>query len=320
MNHRQVVVTCSVAAAGALGCSSQAATVDAGHDARPSVEAGSHHDAGHTADSGHDAAHDASRDAMRIVEAGLDATGDAEGGDASDCAGYVYCDGFESYAAGTITNGQTLGPWLATVTGTGAVLAVSTAKAYRGANSLRVTVPTNAGEDSGTSARGSLNQKASAGLIPGNNLFGRAMVFYSNTGGDDLALGVHSWLFNSGGTSAAADGGVTMNMGGGGAKMQLNYHPPLPLTEQSVQGGAITAGAWHCVQWEYDGSGTPPNDQGQVWVDGTLALDVMKSKGWNFATPWNTFDFGFTHYEVLANGVDVYLDEFALDGAMIPCP
>jgi hypothetical protein len=236
------------------------------------------------------------------------------------CTGYTYCDGFESYPAGMIANAATLGPWKATVNGTGAVMQIDTTHPYCGTNALRITVPTNAGEDAGTAARGSLNQTATAGIIPGNNVFGRAMVFYANTNGNDLPLGVHSWIFNSGGNSAIADGGVTMNMGGGGAMMQLNYHPPPPLTEQSVQGGTITAGAWHCVQWQYDGSGTTPADDGRVWVDGTLALNVPNTKGWNFATPWNTFDFGFTHYEILANAVDVYLDEFALGPTMVPCP
>jgi hypothetical protein len=202
----------------------------------------------------------------------------------------------------------------------GAVMQIDTTHPYCGAKALRVTVPTNAGEDAGTTARGSLNQAATAGLVSGNNLFGRAMVFYANTNGNDLPLGVHSWLFQSAGNSAVADGGVNMNMGGGGAMMQLNYHPPLPLTEQSVQGGMITAGAWHCVQWQYDGSGTPVADDGRVWVDGTLALNVPNTKGWNFATPWSSFDFGFTHYEILANGVDVYLDELAVANTMIPCP
>ncbi len=255
-----------------------------------------------------------------IVDTGADVAADAGGDAATGCGSYRYCEDFESYAPGTIANAGKLGPWIATVSGNGIVMQVDTTKPYRGSKALHVTVPNNVGQDAGTAARGTLNQSATAGLIPGNNVFGRAMVFYSNATGNDLPLGVHSWLFNSGGNSAVADGGVTMNMGGGGAKMQLNYHPPLPLVEQSVQGGNITAGAWHCIQWQYDGSGTPPNDVGQVWVDGVVAVTSPQSKGWNYATPWDTFDFGFTHYQALANGVDVYLDEFALDGAMIPCP
>ena len=256
-------------------------------------------------------------DVVTTNDAGTDAPNNDAGG---GCGPWKYCEDFESYDAGAIKNGGMLGPWKATVQGTGIVFQVDGTKPHAGKQSLHVTVPSNAGMDAGTAARGTLNQAATGGLVPGNDMYGRAMVFYSNTGGNDLPIGVHSWLFNAGGFSSEGDGGVTMNMGGGGMKLQLNYHPPAPLTEQSVDNGSITAGTWHCLQWQYDGSGTSPADVAHVWIDGTDAVDVAKSKGWWFATPWNTFDFGFTHYQALANGVDVYLDDFALDAAMIPCP
>lgn len=268
--------------------------------------------AGGASDAGSDAiANDVNAPDVKASEAGSDA-----GADASDAGcPYVYCDDFESYDAGSIANNALLGPWKASVSGNGVQFGVDAVKPYGGKQSLHVTVPTNAGEDAGTATRSTLNQNADAGVVAGNDVFGRAMVYYSSAGGNGLPLGVHSWIFNASGFSTAADGGVTMNMGGGGMKLQLNYHPPAPLAEQSVQGGAITAGAWHCVQWEYK-----PDDTAKVWIDGTVAVNVPTTQGWNFATPWKSFDFGFTHYQALANGVDVYLDDFALDGAMIPCP
>ena len=238
---------------------------------------------------------------------------DASPGEAglASCTGIRYCDGFESYG-GAVNNGAALGPWKATVMGS--TMVVDTVKPHDGAKSLHITVPAGAG------TRATLNQTVAAGLVPGNNAFGRAMVFYSNTGGNGLPLAAHSWIFNSAGTSTVAAGNVTMNMGGGGAKMQLNYHPPAPLPEQSVQGGTMTAGVWHCVQWQYDGSGTPPKDDAKVWVDGVLAVEAPPSKAWNFATPWSSFDFGFTHYQTLANGVEIFLDDFALNETMVACP
>lgn len=238
------------------------------------------------------------------------------------CGSYAYCEDFETYSAGAITNGANVGPWLATVMGFDVKMQIDAASAYKSGKGLHVSVPSNAGMDAGTQARATLNQMSTGGLVAGNDMYGRAMVFYSNSAGNDLPLGVHSWLFNSAGFSDVADGGVTMNMGGGGMKMQLNYHPPPPLTEQSVDDGGITAGAWHCIQWQYDGSGSGSSvaDVGKVWVDGTLAVDVPKTKGWNFATPWKSMDFGFTHYQALANPVDVYLDDFAIDASMVPCP
>lgn len=82
----------------------------------------------------------------------------------------------------------------------------------------------------------------------------------------------------------------------------------------------MTAGAWHCVQWQYDGSGSPPADTAKMWVDGTVAVDVPASVGWKMATPWTTMMFGFTHFQTTTNPVDVFLDDFAVDGAMIDCP
>ncbi len=255
-----------------------------------------------------------SGDDLAAGGADLAVANDLATGGGGNCGTYKYCDDFESYG-GAVANGAPLGPWLASVAGV--TMQVDAVNAYQSGKSLHITVPT------GATAHGTLNQKAGSGLVAGNDLFGRAMVFYSSAGGNGLPLNVHSWIFSSGGVSTEGDGGsgnVSMNMGGGGAKLQLNYHPPAPLTEQSVQGGLISAGAWHCLQWEYNGAGTPPADDAKVWIDGKLAVDVPASKGWRLATPWDTFDFGFTHYQTLANTVEIVLDDFALDGAMIPCP
>jgi hypothetical protein len=230
------------------------------------------------------------------------------------CPGLAYCDDFERYG-GAITDGESLGPWKASVAAL--TMTIDTVKPYRGTQSLHITMPgsVNCGTG-GVPCHAVLNQRNAAGLVMGNNMFGRAMVFYSNTSGNGLPIGVHSWIFSASGMSSATAGAVSMNMGGGGAKLQLNYSPG----DQSVQGGTMTAGTWHCVQWEYDGSGSPPRNQAKVSIDGTLAISIPATEGWNAATPWNNFNFGFTHYQTLANPVEVFLDEFALSDAMIPCP
>ena len=302
-----------------LGCSSSSSS--ASSDAAGSHEAGSTDAHRSSVDAGQDAGHDTGL----VVDASREASADVAADVASEaslnaCAGYKYCDGFEGYDAGAITNAELLGPWKATVNGTGIVMEIDDTKAFTGSKSLRVSVPSNVGEDSGTSAQGTLHQNADGGLVPGNDVFGRAMIFYvGNDAGTGLPTGVHSWLYNAEGFSEQADGSVTMNMGNA-PKMQLNYHYPPPKNEVSQRGGTVTTGVWHCVQWEYDGSGTPPVDQGRVWLDGTEIVDVAKDAGWEHATPWSSFDFGFTHYQSLTNAVDIYLDDFALDGAMIPCP
>ncbi len=313
-----VVVALVAAAAPFVGCSSSS---------QPAATDGGAHDSG-TVGPGMDSATGAQDSTSTTTDSGTPPTGDSgapspDSGPAGDagasCVGLAYCDDFESYDAGALANATMLGAWAASLGGTGATMAVDTVMPYQSKQSLHITVPAN---PDGGAAHGTLSQKAPSGLVVGNNLFGRAMLYYSNTGGNGLPLAVHSWIFNADGPSTAADGGVTMNLGGGGAKLQINYHPPAPLPEQSVQGGTMTAGAWHCVQWEYDGSVGDAGvvDDAKVWVDGQLAVEAPKTKGWNFATPWNVFDFGFTHYQNLPNPVDVYLDDFALDGAMVPCP
>jgi hypothetical protein len=49
-------------------------------------------------------------------------------------------------------------------------------------------------------------------------------------------------------------------------------------------------------------------------------VNVPVTKGWFFPEAWNSFDFGLTHYQVLANPVEIFLDDFALDAQMVPCP
>jgi hypothetical protein len=250
------------------------------------------------------------------TDAGPADSGSTDAGPSDGGCPYLYCEDFESYSPGAVTNNERLGPWLATVNGVAVQAHIDSVNPKSGNQSFHIWV----GEDAGT-ARATLNQKATAEVVPGNDLYGRAELFYV-TGACDggtcgLPLGVHSWVFNAQG---ALDGGQsTMNMGGGGAKLQLNYHPPQG-SEQSVVSGTMTAGVWHCVQWQYDGSGTPPADTANVWIDGTLAVNVPVTKGWFFPEAWNSFDFGLTHYQVLANPVEIFLDDFALDAQMVPCP
>ncbi len=286
-------------------------------DATQSQPRDAAHDSGKDVGALHDAprgAPDASDARAVAVDARSDGPSDAAREGGFSCEGFTYCDGFESYEAGTIANGATLGPWAATVSRV--AMTVDSVNPYSGKQSLHIKVA--AIPDA--SAEGVLAQHASGGLVTGNDLYGRAMLYYSTTDAGGLPLGVHSWIFNASGTSTKDDGGVGMNLGGGGAKVQLNYHPPPPAVEESVVGGTMTTGVWHCVQWQYDGAGSPPANLANVWLDGTLAVGVDGGKGWEFATPWNAFDFGFTHYQTLKNSVEVFLDDFTLGPAMIPCP
>lgn len=124
-----------------------------------------------------------------------------------------------------------LGPWRSTVQGDAGLFIAGT-HVKSGAHALRMLAPIGGG------SRGTLNQKQlDCGLIPGNRLFGRAWVYYAADADAGLPLMVHSWFFQANGPGA--DGGNTsINLGGGGTRLQLNYHFPASSNEQSVQG-------WH---------------------------------------------------------------------------
>ncbi len=131
---------------------------------------------------------------------------------------------------------------------------------------------------------------------------------------------MQAWIFQSTGNSAASGGSVNMNVANDGTSYFLDYHPHVG-PEQSLTGGKPSAGVRHCMQWEYDGAGTPPKDEGKIWIDGTLVVDAKPpTQKWDFATPWSNFDFGFTHDQTTKNAIDVYLDDFALAAAMVACP
>ncbi len=251
-------------------------------------------------------------DSSPIVDAGGDARPEPS------CVGLAYCEDFESYAASStpIATNTTIGPWKATVNGA-AVMTIDAVRPYGGAKALHITVPKN-----DTGASGLLNITKAAGLITGNNLFGRAMVYYTKSATDDKPNGVHSWIFQGIGTSTASGKIMSLNLANNGTSYFLNYHgDSTSSAESSKNGGTPVAAKWVCMQWEYNSSGATPVDEAKVWADGALIIDATKAaQNWNLATPFSTMQFGFTHYQTLSNAIDVYLDDFAVNNAMVACP
>ena len=251
-------------------------------------------------------------DSASPVDAGSDAHAEPS------CAGLAYCENFESYPASTtpIANNTTIGPWKATTNGA-AVMTIDSVHPFGGTKALHITVP-----NLDTGASGLLNLTKAAGLVTGNNLFGRAMVYYTKSATDDKPNGVHSWIFQGIGTSTASGKIMSLNLANNGTSYFLNYHgDSTSSAESSKNGGTPAAGKWVCMQWQYNSSGAPPADDAKVWADGALVLEATKAaQSWNLATPFSTMQFGFTHYQKLSNAIDVYLDDFAVDTAMIACP
>jgi hypothetical protein len=255
------------------------------------------------------------------------------------CAGYIYCEDFESYTdSGVIASGTKLGPWGTNIGGktdAGQTMAmgVDTVKPFSGSYALHLTAP------AGESTYGQLSRStADAGDI-GANMFGRAMVYFSDgplpggsapltdSGTYGLPSGVHSWIFDSSGHSPELDASVSANIIVGNPKLALNYSPGDYGPGASRDAGPVTTGTWHCLQWQYDGSGTTPADIMNVWFDGFNEVHTdptltygNPAESLKMASDWTQLVFGFTHYQTTQIPQDVYLDDFAIDDQMVPCP
>jgi hypothetical protein len=269
---------------------------------------------------GPDGGHDAGSPDSGLPDASMP---DASVPDASVpvCNGYVYCDDFESYDvdAGRLSSGHMLGPWQVQASPAATFkMTVDRVRAFSGDQSLHITFPP-------SQANGMLQQSAPAGLIPGNNLYGRFMFYFAADGtdaGPNLPLHVHSRFFMTSGLNDVADAGVAMEVAASGQAtpvLGFNYWPP-DHHETYAAGPTWTPNTWHCLQWALDGAGSTPAYEARMWLDGNPIVDVPPSKGWVFATPWTTFEFGFQTLQAETNAIDVSLDSFALSGERVPCP
>jgi hypothetical protein len=281
-------------------------------------------------------------------EAGLADTGTFDAGDAApadilSCAAthYLYCEDFEAVDAGVVVSGTKLGQWSTgiggkTDAGQTAEMSVDTVKPFSGTYALHVNAP------AGESTYGQLSRATDldAGDI-GPNMFGRMMIYFSDSalpGGSapltdsgtyGVPSGVHAWTFASSGHSAELDASVSMNIVTATPKLGLNYSPGDYGPGSSSDAGPVIAGAWHCLQWQYDGSGSPADDIANVWIDGFLQVHTdptIKFGSGDAATPlkmasdWTQLTFGFTHYQTTHIPQDVYFDDFAIDNKAVPCP
>ena len=135
-------------------------------------------------------------------------------------------------------------------------------------------------------------------------------------GSTGCLVAMRSWLFAASG-SLGDGGAVEVDVGAcEGATLHTNQ---AGLGNPVITGGVMTAGAWHCLQWQFDASASAPANAVNIWLDGTLVVSLPVAKGWTFPSPWNSFDLGFSTLK-LTNSVEVFLDDFALDGQRVPCP
>jgi hypothetical protein len=252
---------------------------------------------------------------------GAGGTGGATGGTGgaianADCKGLHYCETFESHTVGMAPGA----PWKTSLRG-GATLVVDATKPFGGGKSMHITAP------AGNSAAALINQRGPALPVPTNNIFGRAMVFF----GGAAPRNTHFPLFELQGVSPVA-GNVIMRWGGNGIgpprpPFHFNYKWTKPTASETSTTSKIfwQGGKWLCIQWQFDGSDAGagmPKNEARIWVDGAPVneMTVLMAKGWNFATPWTFMQLGFQYFQTTPDATELWIDDFALNSTMVPCP
>jgi len=261
------------------------------------------------------------------ADAGLDGGADTN---ADPCDSALFCESFESYAAGTPPGGD----W-ATRTNHGAVSVVEDQK-FGGTRSARFTTEANSG---GKTAFIHLDA-AAVFPVSGNRYFGRMMVRLEAA----PETSVHWTLLESTGTVPGQSYRATYRYGGQhpvtegssfvGSQLMANYETPDSYSGNGPSSDCwlhadkkvLPVGRWACVEWQFDG----PNDTMRFWLDGQALEDLtMAGQGQgcvhqSATFPWTapTFgdlDLGWESYQDDAART-LYVDDVVIHTEKIGCP
>ncbi len=246
-------------------------------------------------------------------------------GGAGTCAGAVYCDDFDAYAA----PGNPGGNWQTSVAYSGnmnGMVSMDTTHAYSGAKSVHFKTP---GSTSFEHAIITL-QGTPYFPIQDNVLFGRMMIYVTQLPGNT----VHWTMIQGLGTMIP--GQPTLNeavyrYGGqiNGDQLMANYDTK-PTSSDCAQRSTtkMPRNKWACVEWRFDGK----LKELDFWMDGAQndALSVRQkanntgvcqNKAWSgtWEPPtFNAISVGFQHYQQGAG--EVWIDDFAIDTKKLGCP
>jgi hypothetical protein len=231
------------------------------------------------------------------------------------CATALFCDDFDSYAAGAPPRGM----WK---TGTsGGTIAVDGTHAFSGANAVHATT---AGAQAYERAYISLE---GAPLFPlaDDALFGRMMIWVAAVPAD-----VVHW------TIVQGEGAVPgMNItwaayrygGQYNTRMMANYDSsPAKSDCWKHSQTTIPQGRWACVEWQFDG----PSNGMRFWLDGAALDDLTVAAGqgegciahdtmdtW-WAPTFSALRLGWEHYQVGPG--ELWLDDVVVDATRVGCP
>jgi hypothetical protein len=262
---------------------------------------------------------------------------DTAGNDDTLCQTALFCDDFESFAAGSPPSGE----WTASeVNGS---VSVDATRPFRGAQSVKATTLA-------TAVSGSTYKVALIGLtrapvvpVPGEAFYGRMMFYLESAPTTD----VHWTFIDATGTVPGQDYSATYRYGGqlpimegatAGSQLMANYDttdfygtPPRgPNTDcyQHADGELVPVGRWSCAQWFFDG----PNAQMRFWLDGQEVTDLHVDQigegcvgadatpDYRWAAPsFSRLDVGWESYQT-DDERTIWIDDVVIGSSPVSCP
>ncbi|MGE0785106.1 MAG: hypothetical protein AB7S26_05410 [Sandaracinaceae bacterium] len=297
-----------------VACDDGASDTDAGFDAgRTATDAGA-------------------RDAARADSGGVDAATDPDAGtpDAGPppCPTGALCESFDDYTETAITDGQTFGPWRATVRDPGAAMDLDGTHTTSGAHALHVRI------EQGVTAGGRLFARDAVPLIAAHptHLYGR-MQMYVDPGGTS----VHWTFFGEQGpadsTSPAAGRPASYIMSAllssgmnrfsfvDGLSGGANYQDCWNRSSADIE-----VGRWMCVTFEMDSVArhlVMGLDGTQIaQVDETGQGCVSPTPG---TSPWygpevDAIFVGAWSFHDMDAPLEVWIDDLVVDTSPVACP
>jgi hypothetical protein len=228
-----------------------------------------------------------------------------------ECKVARYCDDFEVYKPDAPPAG-----WSAR-TGGGGTITVDETRAFSGTRAIHIKVP-------GGSATAQISRKMTGLPVPGNNLYGRMMVYLQTP----PPGGVHYDIVEASGTTAA--GARPVYYIGINGKFHNLYQPHSCYRFSNV---GPPANRWFCLRWQFDGSddgkgGT--RNVSRTWLDtaanpvvnvdrfGQTCEDGTRSE-W-IAPVFSSFTIGWANYQKSPNPTEMWLDDIAFDNKPLDCP
>ncbi len=270
---------------------------------------------------------------MGVGGSGMGGSGMSTG--AADCVGLLFCDDFESFAAGAPPGGawgnqQTNG-----------TVAVDTERAFSGQSSVKAT--TLSTDASGSTYKAAFINLTTAVLPREDNAFYGRMMFYLESA--PLA-NVHWTIVDGTGDIEGEDYSATYRYGGQlpipeggpftGNQLMANYDtvdfygtPSVgPNTDcyRHADGTAVPVGRWACAEWFFDGEANAM----RFWLDdeeiSAIAIDatgdgcVAQPADYTWQAPaFSRVDIGWESYQT-DDERTIWIDDVAIGTERVGCP